>query len=337
MIGKFLKFCLNDASRQRIFVFLLLNLSFTFVEIFYGWSTHSLGLIGDGVHMFFDSSVILANLIVIYLCRRKPDDTFTFGYERSEAMAGFINSLLLVYSSISILVNALERVFHSHFDIHSDNLLSVSVLGLLVNLVGLFAFGEHHTHGHAILTDAAAASTNDQDHKHTGCCSHGHDHGNSQHTEGHFIRQGMFLHVLADTLGSVAVIISSIIIKYTGWLHADTICSVLLALMILAGVKSLFLDTFKILLNTAPASLRADVPKIRAKIQKLAGVSQVDAFKCWEHSSIVYCALVKVKTVAATSKGSSPSSDTTALKQSIVEVLSKYSFKEENIFIQIDY
>ena len=170
-------------------------------------------------------------------------------------MAGFINAILLVYSSVTILVGALERVIHPHFEIHSDNLISVSTIGLLVNIVGLFAFGSHnfmHSHNHS------------QEHSHSNC----------NHKKGHkcgpqspnFIKSGMFLHILADTLGSVAVIISSVVIKYTGWKHADTICSVALALMILVGVKNLLRDTFEVLLNCSPKNRRAALSKIQKEV-----------------------------------------------------------------------
>lgn len=245
----FAKFCLQDREKRRITLFLFLNLGFTVVEIFYGWISHSLGLIGDGFHMFFDSSVILANLVVMFVCSKQPSNKFSLGYGRSEAMAGFINAILLVYSSVSILIGALERVVHPHFEIHSQHLISVSVIGLLVNVVGLFAFGhEHETQHHA--------------HFHNGkrCCA-----GHEQHRH-NFIRDGMFMHVAADTLGSVAVIISSLVIKHTGWLHADTLCSVILALLILAGVRSLLMDTFHVLLNGTPKDFQHKLSAIHKEV-----------------------------------------------------------------------
>lgn len=201
------------------------------------------------MHMFFDSSVILANLIVMFICNRKPNTQFTFGYGRSEAMAGFINGILLIYSSVSILIGALERVIHPHFEIHSQHLLSVSILGLLVNLVGLFAFG-HQQHGHDSHSHCKVKSC--QSHK-----SH------------NFIRDGMFLHIAADALGSVAVIISSIVIQRTGWLHADTLCSVLLAVAILVGVKSLLLETFHVLLNGTPTKLQSRMVAMQKEVIRI--------------------------------------------------------------------
>jgi len=101
-------------------------------------------------------------------------------------------------------------------------------MGLLVNLIGVFAFshhGHHHHHGHGH--------------------HHHHHHGNSN-------MKGVFLHVLADTLGSVGVIISSLLIQYYGWLIADPICSIFIAILVFASVLPLLRDsTQSLLLATA--------------------------------------------------------------------------------------
>lgn len=89
--------------------------------------------------------------------------------------------------------------------INTEGLLLVSIMGFLVNLIGLFFFHEHHDGDHA-----------------------GHDHDNEN-------MYGVFLHVLADCLGSLGVIISSILVKYYGLYIADPICSFLISLMILAS------------------------------------------------------------------------------------------------------
>ena len=86
----------------------------------------------------------------------------------------------------------------------------VSVLGLGVNMIGLFFCNDHHDHDHA------------------GHEGHAHDHDNEN-------MYGVFLHVLADCLGSVGVIISSILVKYYGYYVADPICSFIISLMILAS------------------------------------------------------------------------------------------------------
>ena len=127
----------------------------------------------------------------------------------------------MVFIAFNVFCESIERIFEPQ-RIETDGLLLVSVLGLGVNMIGLFFFHDHHDHGH--------------DHGH----GHGHDHGHHHHDHGHHDHDnenmyGVFLHILADCLGSVGVIISSILVKYYGLYVADPICSFLISLMILAS------------------------------------------------------------------------------------------------------
>ena len=110
-----------------------------------------------------------------------------------------------------------------------NGLLTTSVLGLIVNLIGLAYFHEH-AHGHGG----------------DGGCSHGHSHGGDSNMH------GVFLHVLADTLGSASVIVSTLLIKYKGWLIADPICSLLISILILLSAFPLIESTARVLLLQAP-------------------------------------------------------------------------------------
>lgn len=153
----------SDRKTRKLLYYLMLNISFTFVELFYGYVTNSLGLIGDSVHMFFDSSVVFANLLLTIVAKWQPTELFTFGFGRVEVLAGFVNSLLLLYASGSIFIGAIERLYEVQ-EIKGDGLVLVAVLGLAVNLVGIFAFDHGHTHHHE----------HDDDEE-----SHCHDHHNS--------------------------------------------------------------------------------------------------------------------------------------------------------------
>ena len=107
--------------------------------------------------------------------------------------------------------------------------------GLIVNLIGVFAFS-HHGHHH---------------HHHHGHHDHHHGHHDHHHHD-NVNMKGVFLHVLADTLGSVGVIISSLMIQYYGWLIADPICSLFIAILVFMSVIPLLRDsTHALLLATA--------------------------------------------------------------------------------------
>jgi len=223
--------------------FLLINFTFAFVELVYGIWTNSLGLITDSFHMFFDCSALIAGLIASVLARRPPNERFTYGYGRAQVIGGFVNGLFLIFVALFVLTEAIERFAEPPEVHHEHHLLEVSVIGLLVNFVGIFAFSHAHTHGgepcdhgHAAAPPAAPG---DHGHSHGGEACHGHGPaappppsaaGNAiKGAERSFVLDGVLLHVIADTLGSVSVIISSLLIKNYGWMIADPICSSLTA------------------------------------------------------------------------------------------------------------
>jgi zinc transporter 5/7 len=122
----------------------------------------------------------------------------------------------------------------------------------LVNLVGLFFFHDHHDHG-------------DHDHSHSHGDHHHHDHDNEN-------MYGVFLHVLADCLGSVGVIMSSVLVKYYDMYVADPICSFIISLMILASSIPFIQNTASHLILQTPLKIKKRYTKIQTKIEAVESV-----------------------------------------------------------------
>lgn len=212
LIYDFIKTCYVNSDTRKIAVFFVINLSFMFVELIYGYISNSLGLISDSFHMLFDCMALFIGLCASYIAKMPADKQYTYGFGRVETLSGLFNGIFLVFIAFNVFCESIERIFEPQ-KIETDGLLLVSFLGLCVNLIGLFFFHEHHEHhGH-------------EHHDHSG---HAHEHDNEN-------MYGVFLHVLADCLGSVGVIISSILVKYYGLYVADPICSFIISLMILAS------------------------------------------------------------------------------------------------------
>jgi zinc transporter 5/7 len=209
LIFDFIRTCYESADTRKIAIFFLINLSFMFVELIYGYISNSLGLISDSFHMLFDCMALFIGLCASYIAKMQADKHYTYGYGRVETLSGLFNGIFLVFIAFNVFCESIERIFEPQ-KIETEGLLLVSILGLCVNLVGLFFFHEHHDH---------------HDHSHHGG-EHHHDNENMY---------GVFLHVLADCLGSVGVIISSMLVKYYGFYVADPICSFIISLMILAS------------------------------------------------------------------------------------------------------
>ncbi|KAF5857390.1 putative zinc transporter msc2 [Aspergillus alliaceus] len=222
---------LKESDSRRIFYFMTLNFSFMLVQLSYGFLTGSLGLLSDSIHMFFDCLALIVGLCAAVMSKWPPSARFPYGYGKVDTLSGFANGIFLMIISIEIIYEAVERLSSGSQMHRLGELLVVSVAGLLVNLVGIMAF-DHAHHGH--------------DH------GHGHSHDNEN-------MHGIFLHVLADTLGSVAVVISTILVHYSGWPGYDPIASCMIAILIFASAVPLVSSTAKKLLLAVPADVEYNV------------------------------------------------------------------------------
>ncbi len=211
-------------------------------------------------------------------------------YVRAEVLAGFVNGLFLLFIAFFIFSEAVERAIEPP-EVKHERLFLISVLGLIVNLVGIFVFqhggaGSHgHSHGghsHGNTPTTATSHSHNSHHSH-GHESDGHSHSNHQHSHGHNhshssnnadvstgshsqIMQGVFLHILADTLGSVGVIISAILMSYFGWMIADPICSMFIATLVALSVIPLLTNSIGILMQRTPRELDSQLPSCYQRV-----------------------------------------------------------------------
>lgn len=320
---------LADKTSRNLFFFLCLNLSFAFVELSYGLWSNSLGLISDSFHMFFDCTALLAGLAASVISRWRSNDSFSYGYVRAEVLAGFVNGLFLIFTAFFIFSEGVERALEPP-DVHHDRLLPVSVAGLLVNLVGIFVFqhgGHGHSHGDGGHGHSHSLFNGSLNHGHDKHDQHGHSHGGDGHEghghEGHGhshgghghshddphchdelhtpgkgsskqILQGVLLHIIADTLGSIGVIISALLMQKYDLMIADPICSMLIALLIGVSVVPLLRESIGILMQRTPPSLDHTLPECYQRVQQLQGVYNLQEPHFWTLCTDVYVGTLKL-------------------------------------------
>uniref|UniRef100_A0A3Q1J107 Zinc transporter n=1 Tax=Anabas testudineus TaxID=64144 RepID=A0A3Q1J107_ANATE len=278
---------LADKTSRNLFFFLCLNLSFAFVELLYGIWSNSLGLISDSFHMFFDCTALLAGLAASVISRWRSNDSFSYGYVRAEVLAGFVNGLFLIFTAFFIFSEGVERALEPP-DVHHERLLPVSVAGLLVNLVGIFVFqhgGHGHSHGegghghsHSLfngsLSHGHSHGGHDHQSKHGGHSHDGHGHSHDGHGHSHDGHghshdghgHSVLLHIIADTLGSIGVIISALLMQKYDLMIADPICSMLIALLIGVSVVPLLRESIGILMQRTPPSLDHSLPECYQRV-----------------------------------------------------------------------
>ncbi|KAJ5707635.1 hypothetical protein N7488_007436 [Penicillium malachiteum] len=246
---------LKEKDSRSIFYFMCLNFTFMLVQLSYGFLTGSLGLLSDSIHMFFDCLALVVGLCAAVMSKWPPNARFPYGYGKVDTLSGFANGIFLMIISLEIIYEAVERLSSGSQMNRIGELLAVSVTGLLVNLVGIFSFEHGHHH-------------------------HGHDHGHD-HSHGNENMHGIFLHILADTLGSVAVVISTILVHYSGWSGYDPLASCFIAILIFASAVPLVSSTAKTLLLALPADTEYNVRETLAGVSTLRGVVGYTVPKFW--------------------------------------------------------
>ncbi|KAI9672877.1 MAG: putative zinc transporter msc2 [Trizodia sp. TS-e1964] len=292
---------LADKDSRRIFYFTCLNFAFMLVQTFYGVVTGSLGLLSDSIHMFFDCIALAVGLAAAIMSKWPPSQRFPYGYGKVDSLAGFGNGVFLMLISIEIVTEAVERLYDGSQLRRIGELLTVSSLGLCVNLVGMLSFGHHH-HGHS------------HNHSHGGdihqkVCNHNHnpslsDPNSPLHAQSNLKSQshnghsrvdkhpglhhhsndnmhGIFLHIMADTLGSVAVVISTLLIHYFSWPGFDPLASCIIAILIFAAALPLVISSAKTLLLALPPDTEYLLRDTLGGISELRGVVNYSVPKFW--------------------------------------------------------
>jgi len=268
---------------------------FFLLEIVTGYVTNSMALVADSFHMLSD----IAALVIAFISVRMAPKSWsknTFGWARAEVLGALVNAVFLVALCFSITVESMKR-FYEPEEIHNPvMILYVGGMGLAVNLVGLCLFHEHgsshgHSHGltrstHSHLTDLQDREEKDAEISEIYPTRHEavpHSHGHS-HAASNMNMRGVFLHVMADALGSVVVIISAVIMWQTDWeykLYVDPGLSLLLVVLILRSVWPLLIDSALILLQTVPTHIQVDTLQ-RKLMEKVDGILAVHEFHVWQ-------------------------------------------------------
>ncbi|OQV09490.1 hypothetical protein CLAIMM_13607 [Cladophialophora immunda] len=294
---------LEDDESRRIFYFMILNLCFMLVQSTYGILTGSLGLISDSIHMFFDCVALLVGVCAAVMSKWPPSLKFPYGYGKIDTLAGLGNGIFLMLISIEIVYEAIERLFSGADVSRTAELLVVSTIGLFVNLVGIFAFHGAHDHGHGHGHDHGSHSHgyahHDHDHDHEGKHDHSHHEmveppmtasaspmknkqgAASDHHHGGENMQGIYLHIMADALGSLAVVGSTLLVRWTGWSGFDPLASCIIAVLIFASTIPLVTTTTKTLLLSLNSDIEYNLRDILSGVAEIRGVVGYTVPKFW--------------------------------------------------------
>ncbi|WP_019178971.1 cation diffusion facilitator family transporter [Microbacterium yannicii] len=224
----------SGTPRNRLLIAFSITLSVFIIEVVGAIITGSLALLVDATHMLTDVIGLALAVTAAHLMNRPPTDRHTFGLRRAEVLGALAQAALLLGVGIFALVEGVRRLFEPP-EIASGSLLFFGVVGLVANIVALF-----------VLMSGRKQNLN---------------------------MRAAFLEVVNDALGSVAVIVSAIVIAAFGWYQADAVAGILIALLIIPRTLILLRASGSVLLESTPPGL--DLAEVRTHILALPHVVAV--------------------------------------------------------------
>lgn len=236
-------------NERRVLTALILVASFMLVEVAGGIISGSLALLADAAHMLTDAASLLLTWIAYQLARRPADQRRTYGYSRFQILAAFTNGITLFGLAGLIIWEAIDRIMNPQV-VLGKTMLIIATIGLVVNLVTFFLIH----------------SAEDQD----------------------LNMRGALAHVMGDILASVAALVAAGLIWYGGWMIADPILSLLVALLLIRSAWMLGRDSGHILLEGAPADLQLAevVDDLMANVTGLRDVHHVHVWMLTEDDTL---------------------------------------------------
>lgn len=225
------------SSLNRIFIVcIVLNLLFVGVEAVVGLLYNSLGLLSDAGHNLSDVFSLLLALVAFRLAKWPVSQHFTYGYKKSTILISLVNAVILLVAVGAIVIESAYRLRHPQ-----------PVSGLAIGW----------TAGVGIVVNGLTTWLLMRDRKRD------------------LNVHGAYLHMLMDTLVSVGVVISGVIIGYTGWVWVDSAVSLVIALVILVSTFNLLRESLYLSIDAVPSSV--DLERLRMRLDA------VPALRGWHH------------------------------------------------------
>jgi len=221
-----------------------LNLGLVAVQVVYGVIANSMALLADAGHVLTDAGALGLSLFVAWLARQPGSAAKTFGYLRWEILAALINGAALLLISAWIVVEAMMRFRHPE-PVAGGLMLGVALLGFFVNAIAVWLL-------HGVR-------------------------------EGSLNVRGAYLHVLGDMLASGGTVVAAMIIRFSGWLDADPIASLVTTVLIVVGAWTLVREAVDVLLEAAPAHIALDT--VRKRLESIRFVESIHDLHVWTVTS----------------------------------------------------
>jgi len=222
---------------------LAITLGFALVEAVAGWWSGSLALLSDAGHMVTDSASLGLAALAAWLARKPPSSRHSYGFGRAEIVAALVNAVFMLAVIATITVVAIQRLQVPQ-PVASKSVIVVALLGLVANILV------------ACMLARGERTMN---------------------------TRGALLHVMGDLLGSIAALLSGIVVWGTGWLPIDPLLSLAICALILVSSLRLLREALHALMEGVP--LHLSLNEIGTAMAGVGGVRSVHDLHIWTLSS----------------------------------------------------
>jgi cobalt-zinc-cadmium efflux system protein len=232
----------ETSNASLLGIALAITFSFAIVEAIAGYLAGSLALLSDAAHMVTDAAALGLALFAQIISRRPPSARHSFGFGRAEALAAFVNAIAMLILVAWIVGEAITRFYTPHV---VDGLMVaiVAAIGLVMNVIV------------ATILSRDKKSVN---------------------------TRAALVHVMGDLLGSIAALVSGVVIYFSGWMEIDAWLSILVALLILKSTFAILKESYHFLMEGVPLSI--DYIAVGKDLHAVKGVRAVHDLHVWEMS-----------------------------------------------------
>lgn len=234
-----------EGGMNSVFIWaIVLNGLFVVVEFFVGLFIGSIGLISDAGHNFSDIISLILALLAIMLANLQANSRYTFGYKKTTILVSLINALLLLVAIIFIAYESILKLLTPE-QVKGEIISLTAAIGVIIKAITTLLFHKNKDKDLNI--------------------------------------KGVYLHMLADTLVGIGVVVSGLIMSFTKWYFIDGVIGLMIAIVVLVSAWRLLLRSLRLTLDGVPYEL--DFDKIVNTIREVKGVKQVDNIHIWAIST----------------------------------------------------
>lgn len=221
-----------------------LNIAFVIVEVMYGFLANSSALLADAGHNASDVLSLIFAWTAVWLAKLKPKGKYTYGLRKTTILVSILNALLLFGAVAIIGWNAIEKISNPE-PVAGSQVMIVAAIGVLINGFTAFLFIKGQKHDLNL--------------------------------------KGAYLHMLADAIISLGVVVAGLLITFTGFMWIDPLTSMIIILVIIWSTWGLFIDSINLALDAVPRNI--DIEKLQNELLKVEGVEQIHDLHVWAMST----------------------------------------------------